>query len=316
MAARNYKNRLDSELLRQRLILRHAASERKLLTAHSTAREFFENLQLRPGKIREHAAKLITSGALAGSLLLTSPLAITAVSTASGPNAGGQQNLAAANILQQNMAQFLTATLPPVGNWTLSSDQEEKIKKKIREIYGVNTVPELDGNRLPNDYGRMGAEQHLPRYPGDSVYEHQDFIDKGITPGLGGWGYFAYSKDKMTDELYQTEKYYVAVPIIYLPDFHQRVNYYVNWYKYRRMVVVNPANGKAIVAAVADAGPANWTGKHFGGSPEVMAYLGINTGLQNHPVVMYFLDDPNKQIPLGPLEYNWEVNQKILANKD
>lgn len=315
MSAHNSRNRLDSELLRQRLILRHAASERKLLSAHATAREFFEKLQLRPGKIREHAARLVTSGALAGSLLLSSPLAITSLSTLP-TNSGEQSNLTPAPILSQNMSQFLTATLPPVGNWTLNSDQEEKIKKKIRDTYGVNATPELDGNRLPNDYGRMGAEQLLPRYPGDSAYDHGEFIDKGQTPGLGGWGYFAYSKDKMTEELYQTEKYYVAVPIIYLPDFRERVKYYVDWYKYRRMVVVNPANGKAIVTAVADAGPANWTGKHFGGSPAVMSYLGINTGMQNHPVVMYFLDDPNKEVPLGPLEYNWTENQKLLAYRD
>jgi len=50
----------------------------------------------------------------------------------------------------------------------------------------------------------MGAEQHLPRYPGDTVYEHRDLIEKGITPGLGGWGYFAPSRNQMTPELVET----------------------------------------------------------------------------------------------------------------
>ncbi len=36
------------------------------------------------------------------------------------------------------------------------------------------------------------------------------------------------------------------------------------------MLVVNPENGKAIVADIADSGPSPWTGKHFGGSPAVM----------------------------------------------
>ena len=119
----------------------------------------------------------------------------------------------------------------------------------------------------------------------------------------------------MTPELYQTEKYYVAVPIMYIPDWNQRVKYYVDWFKYRRVVVVNPANGKVIVAAVADAGPARWTGKHFGGSPEVMQYLGINFGMQNHPVVLFFLNDPNHEIPLGPLEYNVGELKREMADK-
>ncbi|MCL4390290.1 MAG: hypothetical protein M1484_00040 [Patescibacteria group bacterium] len=276
------KPRLDSENLRARLKLRSFESEKKLLVSHPTAAEFFGHLKLRPGKIRQHAARLLTSGALAGSLLLTAH---------TGLPTQANTTIAANNLTWQNI-------LPPEGQWSLSPDQEQEISQKIKAAFGVNAVPELDGNRLPHDYGRMGAEQHLARFPGDNV--------PNMAPGLGGWGY-------VTDPT--VEKYYVAVPIIYLPDWRERTKYYVDWYRWRRMVVVNPANGKAIVSAVADAGPADWTGKHFGGSPEVLEYLGINTGMQNHPVVMFFLDDPNNEVPLGPLEYNIEVNKELTAKQ-
>ena len=68
------------------------------------------------------------------------------------------------------------------------------------------------------------------------------------------------------------------------------------------MLVVNPQNGKAIVAAVADAGPAQWTGKHQGGSPEVMGYLERYDGSQKGSVLYFFIDDPQDSIPLGPIE--------------
>ena len=68
------------------------------------------------------------------------------------------------------------------------------------------------------------------------------------------------------------------------------------------MLIVNTLNGKAVVTALADAGPAAWTGKSFGGSPEVMDYLG-GPRYKKGPVVIFFVDDPNNKVPLGPVEY-------------
>ena len=67
-----------------------------------------------------------------------------------------------------------------------------------------------------------------------------------------------------------------------------------------------------MVADVADAGPANWTGKHFGGSPEVMGYLGLNVHMQKGAVLLFFVNDPNAEIPLGPVEYNVRYGKPIL----
>lgn len=50
--------------------------------------------------------------------------------------------------------------------------------------------------------------------------------------------------------------------------------YLRDWYKHRKVLIVNTENGNAVVAAIGDSGPAAWTGKQFGGSPEVMEHLG------------------------------------------
>ena len=96
------------------------------------------------------------------------------------------------------------------------------------------------------------------------------------------------SKDELTNDLILKEKYYVAVQTLYLPDWEKRLSYLRDWYKYRKVLVVNPVNGKTVVADVADSGPADWTGKQFGGSPEAMAYLGLNVGMQKGPVIVFF----------------------------
>jgi hypothetical protein len=67
------------------------------------------------------------------------------------------------------------------------------------------------------------------------------------------------------------------------------------------MLVVNPQNGKAVVAVIGDSGPAPWTGKHLGGSPEVMKYLQRYDGKQVGPVLYFFIEDPNNTVPLGPI---------------
>lgn len=273
---------MNTDFLRARLKLRSYASEKALTSKHPHAADFLH--------VRQHAAKLLTSGVLAGSLLLGAHVNAATVRAKDLPK---NEQLSFA-VSQIDLSNRLKETLPPVGEWDLNAEQENKVSQEIANIYGVHAVAHLEGNQLNNSYGRMGAEQHLARFPGDFV--------ENMAPGLGGWGYFALSSEAMTPELYDTEKYYVAVQTLYLPDWNSRTKELVAWYKYRRVVVVNPNNGRAIVAAVGDAGPANWTGKFFGGSPEVMDYLRINYGMQNHPVVLFFLDDPNHEIPLGPLE--------------
>lgn len=74
--------------------------------------------------------------------------------------------------------------------------------------------------------------------------------------------------------------------------------------------MVNVENGNAAVAVVGDAGPASWTGKHFGGSPEVMNALG-GPKYKKGRVLLYFVDDPKNKIPLGPVDYNKIKEQDV-----
>jgi len=257
---------LDPEKLRSKLKLKHLTTRTTLLAHHP------------------HVAKFLASSALAGTLLLAPGQ--SAPSFAALPAAALAQ--AGPIDLRQSLVEKLKSLLPESVQ-PLSPQQESEISNTLHDLYGLHATAELEGNRLNTSYGLIGAEQHLMRFPGDYV--------ENMAPGRGAWGYV---------EDFEKEKYYVAVQTLYLPDWTTRLAYLRDWYKYRKVVVVNPVNGKLIVAVVADSGPAAWTGKHFGGSPEVMAYLNLNVGKQKGPVVLFFVDDPADQIPLGPLEYNLE----------
>ena len=85
------------------------------------------------------------------------------------------------------------------------------------------------------------------------------------------------------------------------PGFAENFVKYRDFFKFRKMLVVNPKTGQAVVAVIGDAGPAEWTGKHLGGSPEVMDALGLADGPRKGPVLYFFIDDPKNEVRLGPV---------------
>ncbi len=191
---------------------------------------------------------------------------------------------------------------------SLNQKEEKSIEEILTRDFNFPVKAELEGKKLNRSYGYIGAEQHLMRYPGDNVNTHFEtnedrvkYESSGLAPGLGGWGYWAATADKLTGKDILQEKYYIAVPVFLAPGFHDNVGDFIKFFKYRKMLVVNPNNGKAMVVVVGDAGPAEFTGKHLGGSPEVMSYLERFDGAQKGPVLYLFIDDPGDKIPLGPV---------------
>lgn len=195
----------------------------------------------------------------------------------------------------------------------LTPEEEAQVSNILSRDFKMPVSAELEGIRLNRSYGLMGAEQHLARYPGDTMATHfnppaggsedsQKYYSSGMAPGLGAWGYFAPSQYDLTQTDIDREKYYIAVQTFLAPGFDENVYKYITFFKHRKMLAVNPQNGKAMVVVIGDAGPGRSTGKHLGGSPEVMKYLERVDGKQKGPVLYFFIDDPNDTVPLGPIE--------------
>ncbi len=206
------------------------------------------------------------------------------------------------------LSQSLAPNLPDeVTN--LSPSEETKIAGTLSDKFGFQVEAEMNGIRLNRTYGLIGGEQHLYRYPGDTLLAHFEslsdwamFAPAGIAPHLGAWGYFAPSKPQFTTEEKNMEKYYIAVQTFLSPGYAENPQKYNEFFKYRKMLIVNPKTGQAVVADIADAGPSEWTGKQLGGSPEVMYLLGLGEGPRKGGVLYFFINDPSGTIPLGPIE--------------
>ena len=265
-------------------------------------------------KIRVHSSKIIGAASLTSSLVF-SPIERPNLALTNPLNIMGKLPLketaseleSAKKIIIDNLANLLPASPRP-----LNSNEEKVLEELFDQVIGIKAKSTLSGEHLNTTYGYIGAEQHLRRYPGDVLDYHgeAEVLKEGIAPGLGAWGYFASNKEKLTPQLIDTEKWYAVVQTLYLPDWNTRQPFLRNWYKYRKVLIVNTTNGNAVVAAIADSGPAAWTGKHFGGSPEVMEYLG-GSRYKKGPVVLYFVDDPENKVPLGPVEYNSKIEEVL-----
>lgn len=309
-AAKKYtkkrKKRMPAEHIRRKLKVKHIETKKAFEKKYPHVKKHLKKKGIEVGKIRGHSAKIIGAGALTGTLLLAPPSGIkqSLPSTKEAIQKMAKTTVYAQVAIQQQLIESLSLILPERPR-PLSRSEEKGLEKVFGEIIGVKTKASLEGEHLNTTFGYIGAEQHLKRYPGDTVNQHGEgiILKEGIAPGLGAWGYFSPSKLKLTHGLEETEKWYAVVQTLYLPDWNTRQPYLRNWYKYRKVLIVNTDNGNAVVAAIADSGPAAWTGKHFGGSPEVMYYLG-GSRYKKGPVVLFFVDDPENKVPLGPVEYN------------
>ncbi len=246
-------------------------------------------------------SKQYAIGAISGLMLLGYPL---------NPQLDSGAQIAKYEKVNKNL--FLVSDLEdllPDDIRVLTDDENIQITRKLSDFYGMDIQYELESKRLNRTYGYIGAEQHLMRYPGDTEATHfqtaeeaEEFMSSGLAPGRGAWGYFANSAHALTQEDIEREKYYIAVQTFLAPDYMSRVGEYRDFFKYRKMLLVNPHNGRSIVVVIGDAGPGKSTGKHLGGSPEVMRHLERYDGGQKGPVLFYFINDPEDKIPLGPLE--------------
>lgn len=285
------KKQFHYKVLQRKWLARHKKLQEKLAEKHGEALEWLSS-----------NTKQLAAGSLGGLLLLTSP----ATGVLPPPTAQEEvfKNIDKSVFLISDLSKVL-----PTEVRTLSDEEEQKVSEILSRTFNLKVSASLSGKRLNRSYGLIGAEQHLARYPGDTIFSHFATPDEaslysssGMAPGLGAWGYFAPSRARLSETDMLREKYYIATQTFLAQGFHDNVMEYIAFFKYRKMLVVNPQNGQAIVVVIGDAGPAEWTGKHLGGSPEVMRYLERKDGAQKGHVLYFFIDDLNDTVPLGPIE--------------
>lgn len=203
---------------------------------------------------------------------------------------------------QEIIAKLNSYVNGPAGH--LETETQLYLEQQLSMILGFDVRHELEGKKLNHSIGIMGAEQHLLRYPGDSLDQHDAYREAGIAPKRGAFSWFTKAGE-LTQEAIIREKYYFAVQLMYLANWNQDYPELKPWYKYRKMIMINPSEQMAVVGVIADAGPAAWVQKQFGGSPEVIREGKVWSNNSRGRVILLFVDDPNDEIPLGPIDISF-----------
>lgn len=257
---------------------------------------------IKADEIATKSAKGLATGVAAGAMILSS--GVSPVANVQNANDTGEikkdigdMEIKAKIISRQDVTPKLKNYLKDV-----NPSNEEKITRDLSKMLGVPVKAQLDGIRLNKTYGIIGYESHLTRYPGETLQTHfhskldyNKYSQASMAGGPGAWGYIALSQSDLTASDIEREKYYLVAQTFLSPNWGSpQVK---EWFHHRKMVVINPNSGVAVVGVLEDAGPEPSTGNSFGGSPEVMEELGFPGGGSN--VYFYFIDDPKDQIPLG-----------------
>lgn len=205
---------------------------------------------------------------------------------------------------QEIMAKLVAYVNAPAGH--LEGESEIYLEEQLSEVLGFAVRNQLEGQQLNHSIGIMGAEQHLKRFPGDTLADHDAYPEAGLAANRGAFGWFAQD-GQLTPEAIMAEKYYFAVQLMYLSDWQNNYQQLKPWYKFRKMIVINPSEQVAVVGVVADAGPALWVQKQFGGSPEVIREGRIWSPKSRGKVLLLFVDDPENKVPLGPVGLDFQA---------
>ncbi len=271
-------------------------SLRKKIIKNPSAKKFFSKTTLLAYELRQKSGRLLAGAGLVGSLLaMPMPQTLSIPMEVAEPVKSILSN-------KQKILGNLQEMIPHTPA-KLSGDQATKVEDLIYNNMNIPVKVELEGQSLNHTVGYTGFEQHLYRYPGDTLAEHDEIQEAGIAPGLGAFGYFVKDQQNFSTKTYMQEKYYCVVQTLYLSNWNTDYRQLKDFYAYRKMLVVNPVNGNAVVCVIGDAGPAEWTGKQFGASPETMQALDLNKGPRKGLILMLFVDDPDNKIPLGPVNY-------------
>lgn len=292
----------------------YAGAKDRFRQTHANASQWLDEKGLDVESLKMAGKSAITATTLAGAVLTSQPVDARMAEKILGLNANKQEEHLVAEVTleehEEIMSKMSQMVKMPPGH--LNREDELYLEQQIADMVGFEVTAELDGHRLNHSIGIMGGEQHLKRFPTDTVAQHDAYQQAGIAPNRGAFGWFT-ENGELTTKAIEREKYYFAVQTLYLPDWNENWSDLKPWYKFRKMIAINPADGMAAVGVVGDAGPAQWVGKQFGGSPEIIKDAKIWSKEARGRVILFFVDDPEDRVPLGVIDLNQIKEQLAKA---
>lgn len=195
-------------------------------------------------------------------------------------------------------AKLMNLVMQPPGQ--LDSESELYLEQQLGELLGFQVSSNLDGFSLLYNTGKIKSLPHVKTNPNDTISSHE-YPYAGLKSSRASYGWFL-ENGSVNEASQRIEKYYCSLPLYYYPEWSEKSQQMKKWYKYRKMLIVNPFEGMAVVTAVATIGPAIPTRYQFGASPEAVIEGKLWSSQALGRVLVLFIDDPQNSVPLGPIK--------------
>ncbi len=165
------------------------------------------------------------------------------------------------------------------------------LEQQLSEITGIEVTSVLDGHRLHFQTGVVCSLPHSKRSPTDALGRHEVLFEAGLRQSRSCYGWVPEDH----------ERYGIALPLVlFSPDPVERTQL-KQWYKYRKMLLVNPHEQKAVIASVFDVQFTQTQKYQFGATPEAVRSLHAWSPKTQGRTLLFFVT-PTDTHPLGPVD--------------
>lgn len=199
--------------------------------------------------------------------------------------------------IMQKMQDF--AQLP---KGTLDSELELYLEQQLSEMLGFSVSTELEGQRLPTT-GTVYSLPFLKNSPTDTVHNHLEVPE---APFINRRSFFGWSNlyPQITHEP-DLLTYGLSIPLFSLPDWSTKAKELKKWYAYRKVVVINPYEYRAVVATITDTFFPPAAKYKYGANPALIRAGRIWSPRTLGKVLVFFVSDP-AGVPPGPISLEYE----------
>lgn len=185
----------------------------------------------------------------------------------------------------------------------LEEESELYLEQQLSDILGFDVTASIEGQKLLFSTGIMQALPHLKRSPTDTLENHTNYHEAGLGKNRSAFGWFTGGSE-LDQTAINREKYFISVPLYHHSNWNTHYSELKQWYKFRKIAVINPAERIAVIGVIGDIGPNTYTRHQFGGSPELIHAGKIWSPKSAGKVLVLFLNDPENKIESGPILFD------------
>lgn len=166
------------------------------------------------------------------------------------------------------------------------------LEQQIAELTGVEVTTVLETHQLPQQMGIIKSLPHQKCHPTDTLTAHIHVLEAGFSEKRSRYGW----------QYDQNDEYSLSLPLMQFPIPEGERETYKQWYKYRKMLVINPIERKAVVAKVTDIQFFPSHKYQFGGSPELIRAVRAWSPQSLGRVLLFYIPKNNTH-PCGPVAF-------------